>query len=158
MARSTLTSSGTRRYTVYMPKDQRARPKTRVLIVSELSLFGEGVEALLRLEPGLEIVGRETDRGQAASRVWEIAPDVVVLTDGEAAAGLGLELLRLVGEGFHVRVVEIHLEANRLCIYCGEEQSIEEVRDLVDSLGHLCRSSMEEPAVTLSPGMGEPMR
>jgi hypothetical protein len=158
MNRWTLTASGRRRYTVHVAKGQRARRKTRVLVVSEPSLFGEGVEALLRLEPGLEIVGRETDRRQAASRVRETAPDVVVLTDGEAATGLGLELLRLVGEGFHVRVVEIHLEANSLCVYCGEEQSIKEVRDLVDSLGHLCHSLTTESVVPLPPGMGEPMR
>jgi DNA-binding NarL/FixJ family response regulator len=153
MNRSTLTASGTGRYTVCMPKDQRARPKTRVLVVSEQSLFGEGVEALLRLEPGLEIVGRETDRRQAASRVRETAPDVVVLTDGEAATGLGLELLRLVGEGFHIRIVEIHLETNSLCSYCGGQQAIREVRDLVEAVKHICHSLNREAEVPLSPAI-----
>ncbi len=158
MNRWTLTATSMRQYTVVMAEDQRARSKTRVLVVSELSLFGEGVEELLRLEPGLEIVGRETDRGQAATRVRETAPDVVVLTDGEAARGLGLELLSLVREGFHVRVVEIYLETNTLCVYCGEQQFIQQVQDLVDSLGHLCHSLTQESVVPLPPGTGEPMR
>ena len=46
-----------------MGKERSVTPKARVLIVSELSLFGEGVEGLLRQEPGLEIVGLETDPG-----------------------------------------------------------------------------------------------
>ena len=154
MNRSTLTAGGMRRYTVYMPKDPRARRKTRVLVVAEQSLFGEGVEALLRLEPGLQIVARETDRGQAANRVRETAPDVIILADGEAATGLGLDLLRLVGDGFHMRIVEIHLKDNSLRIYCGDEQSIREVQDLMDSLGHLCHSLTEESVVSLSPGQG----
>jgi chemotaxis response regulator CheB len=128
----------------------------RVLVVGEPSMFGEGIEAILRQEPGLEVVGRETDWGQAASRVREIAPDVVVLTDGEAATSLGLGFLRLVREGFHVRVVEVHVETNTLCIYCGERQSIREVRDLVDTLGHICDSVARAAEIPLSPAMGEP--
>jgi DNA-binding NarL/FixJ family response regulator len=124
----------------------------RVFVVAEPSMFDEGIQAILRQEPGLEIVGRETDPQEAIGRIKEAHPDVVVLTDGEPATGLVSELLRLVGEGFHVRIVEIHLETNSLCVYCGEQQSIREVRDLVDSLGHLCHGLTEESVVPLSPG------
>ena len=126
-----------------------------MLIVSELSLFGEGVEGLLRQEPGLEIVGLETDPGQAIGRVKEACPDVVILTDGEAATGLDAELLRLVREGFHMRIVEVHLAANTLCIYCGEQQPIREVRDLVDTVQHICDSLNRETQVPLSPVTGQ---
>ena len=134
-----------------MVRERSVTPKARVLIVSELSLFGEGVEGLLRQEPGLEIVGLETDPGQAARRVKEARPDVVILADGEAATGLGLELLCLVREGLRMRIVEIHLATNTLCIYCGEQQPIREVRDLVDAVGHICDSLNREAQVPLSP-------
>jgi len=126
-----------------------------VLIVSELSLFGEGVEGLLRQEPGLEIVGLETDPEQAIGRVKEAHPDVVILTDGEAATGLDAELLRLVREGFHMRIVEVHLATNTLCLYCGEQQPIREVRDLVDTVQHICDSLNPETQVPLSPMGGQ---
>ena len=104
------------------------------------SLFGEGVEELLRREPELEIVGWETDPPQAVRRIKETHPDVIVLTDGEAATGLDAELLGLVREGLHVRIVEVHLATNTLCIYCGEQQSIREAGDLVDTVQHICDS------------------
>jgi len=140
-----------------MGRERSVTPKARVLIVSELSLFGEGVEGLLRQEPGLEIVGLETDPEQAIGRVKEAHPDVVILTDGEAATGLDAELLRLVREGFHMRIVEVHLATNTLCIYCGEQQSIREVRDLVDAVGHICDSLNREAEVPLSPVTGQPV-
>ena len=151
-----LTAYGTRLYNGVMGRVRIARPKVRVLIVSQLSLFGEGVEGLLRQEPGLEIVGLETDPGQAIRRIKEAPPDVVILTDGEAATGLETELLHMVREGLRMRIVEIHLATNTLCIYCGERQSIREVRDLVDAVEHICDSLNREAEVPLSPVTGQP--
>ena len=128
-----------------------------MFVVSQPSLFEDGIEELLRQEPGLEIVGRETDPAQAVERIKEAHPDVVILTDGEAATGLDAELLRLVREGFHMRIVEVHLATNTLCIYCGEQQPIREVRDLVDTVQHICCGLTRETQVPLSPAMGQPL-
>ena len=128
-----------------------------MLVVSQPSLFEDGIEELLRQEQGLEIVGLETDPGQAIRRVKEDRPDVVILTDGDAATGLGAELLRLVREGFRMRIVEVHLATNTLCIYCGEQQPIREVRDLVDTVRHICDGLTRDAGVPLSPAMGQPV-
>jgi len=152
-----LTAAGTGWYTDAMGRVRVARPKARVFVVSQPSLFEDGIEELLRQEPGLEIVGRETDPAQAVERIKEAHPDVVILTDGEAATGLDAELLRLVREGFHMRIVEIHLATNTLCLYCGEQQSIREVRDLVDTVQHICDGLTREAGVPLSPVMGQPV-
>ena len=133
-----LTAGPTQWYTDAMGRVQVARRKARVLVVSQPSLFEDGIEELLRQELGLEIVGRETDPAQAVERIKETHPDVVILTDGEAATGLDAELLRLVREGFRMRIVEVHLATNTLCLYCGEQQPIREVRDLVDTVKHIC--------------------
>ena len=123
----------------------------RVLVVAEPSLFEEGIEELLRQEPGLEIVGLETDPAQVVGRIRECQPDVVVFADGEGATGLEAELLRLVREGFHMRIVEVHLATNTLCLYCGEQQPIREVRDLVDTVQHICDGLNRETQVPLTP-------
>lgn len=140
-----------------MGREERARPKARVLIVSDRSLFGEGLEGLLRGETGLEVVGWERDSAQAVSRVKETLPDVVILTDGEAGTGFETELLRMVREGFCMRIVEIDLATNTLCLYCGEQQSIREAGDLVDTVRHICDSLNREAEVPLSPVMGRPV-
>jgi hypothetical protein len=123
-----------------MERARGGRPKARVFVISGPSLFEEGLEGLLCEEPGLEIVGRETDPHQAVRRIREDHPDVIVLTDGERATGLDAELLRLVREGLHVRIVEVHLATNTVCIYCGEQQSIREAGDLVHTVQHICDS------------------
>ena len=44
-----------------MGRVRAARPRARVLVVPPPLLFEQGIEELLRQEPGLEIVGRERD-------------------------------------------------------------------------------------------------
>jgi DNA-binding NarL/FixJ family response regulator len=121
-----------------MGDERSVTTSARVFVVSGLPLLGEGIEGLLRQEPGLEIVALETDPVQAMGRIKETHPDVVVVTDAEAETGLGLELLGMVREGFHIRIVEVHRATNTLCLYCGEQQPIREVRDLVDTVLAIC--------------------
>ena len=123
----------------------------RVLVLSDGSLFAEGIEELLRQEEGLEIVGREADAQEAVRLIKESHPDVILVADGEGATGLEAELLRLVREGFPMRIVEVHLETNSICLYCGEQQPIREARDLVDTVQHICDSLNREAQVPLSP-------
>jgi chemotaxis response regulator CheB len=108
-----------------------------VFVVCDPSLLGEGIEGLLRQEPGLEIVGRGADARQVLNRVRETRPDLIILTDGEAATRLEGELLCLVREGFRMGIVEIHTESNTLCIYYGEQRCVKEAHDLVDTLLHI---------------------
>ena len=66
-----------------------------------------------------------------------------------------MELLRLVREGFHMRIVEVHLATNTLCLYWGKQQPIREVRDLVDTVQHICDGLTREAQVPLSPVGGQ---
>jgi len=132
------------------------RQKTRVFVIAGPSLFGNGIEGLLGEEPGLELVGRETDPRQAVSRIKETHPDVIIVADGEAATGLDAELLGMVREGLHMRIVEVHLATNTLCLYCGEQQPIQEVGDLVDTVQHICDGLNREAQVPLV-AVGSPL-
>ena len=138
-----------------MSKDKVAKSKARVLLVSEPSLFEEGIEELLRQEPGLEIVGRETDPRQAVGRIRESHPDVIVVADGEGETGLEAELLRLVREGFRIGMVEVHLETNTLCLYWGERRPIREVGDLTDTIQRICAALPTEAQVPRWRAMGQ---
>ena len=127
----------------------------RVLVVAEPSMFEEGIGELLRQEPGLEIVGQGADAQEAVRLIEECHPDVILLADGESATGCAPEFMRLVREGFHIRVVEVHLATNTLCLYSGERQPIRQVQDLVDSVRHLCEGSGRGTQVPLTPVVGE---
>lgn len=129
----------------------------RVLVVSQPSLFEEGIEELLRQEPGLEIVGRGADPQDAVRLIRESHPDVVIVTDGEVATQFEAELLGLVREGFPVRIVEVDRATNTLCVYCGEQQFVRDERALVDAVGHICHFFRRDAEVPLSPATAGPI-
>ena len=133
-----------------------AKPKARVLIVCDRSLFGEGLEGLLRGEAGLEVVGWESDPAEAFKRVKKAPPDAVILTHAEAATGLEAELLWLVREGLTMRIVEIDLASNTLCIYCGEQRAIREAGGLVDAVEQVCGCLSRQPLGQSSPLVHQP--
>jgi len=53
--------------------------KTRVLICDDHTLFVEGIKAMLRNEPSLEIVGEARDGRQAVDLVKELKPDLLLM-------------------------------------------------------------------------------
>ena len=128
----------------------------RVLVVAEPSLFEEGIEELLRQEEGLEIIGREEDPQEAARCIKESSPDVIILINGEAGTALDVDVLRLAREGFQIKIVEVHLTTNTLCIYRGDHRSIGGAQDLVDVVRQLCQGLSREAQVPLSPATGQP--
>jgi len=127
----------------------------RVLVVAEPSLFEEGIEELLRQEQGLEIVGRGADPQEAVTLIKESHPDVILVADGEAATGLAPELIRMVREGFPIRVIEVNLATNTLCLYTGEQQAIREAGDLVDTVRRICAGLTRDAQIPLSPALGQ---
>jgi two-component system, NarL family, response regulator NreC len=53
--------------------------KTTVLLCDDHTLFRDGIKAILRDEPSMEIVGEAEDGRQAVSKVHRLAPDVVLM-------------------------------------------------------------------------------
>src|SRR5947209_16727894 len=56
-----------------------AERSIRVLIADDQALIREGLEVLLSLSPGIEVVGTATDGEEAVSLVARQAPDVVLM-------------------------------------------------------------------------------
>lgn len=61
---------------------ERTSQPLRVLVVDDHALVREGVAALLREEPDLEVVGEAADGKTALRLAEEVAPDVVVMDIG----------------------------------------------------------------------------
>jgi DNA-binding NarL/FixJ family response regulator len=129
----------------------------RVLVVGERSLFEEGIEELIRQEPGLEIVGRLADPQDTARLFKEHSPDVILVADDEAATRLAPDLMGMVREGFCMRMIEVHLATNTLCVYRGDQQPIREAGDLVGIMRHVCGGLTPDAQVPLAPVAGEPV-
>jgi len=54
-------------------------PAIRILICDDHTLFSEGIKAILRSEPSLEVVGEARDGRQAVEKVKELHPDIVLM-------------------------------------------------------------------------------
>ena len=53
--------------------------KTRIMLCDDHTLFREGIKAILRDEPAIEIVGEADNGRQAVSRALRVHPDVVLM-------------------------------------------------------------------------------
>ena len=53
--------------------------KVRILICDDHTLFCEGIKAILRDQPALEIIGETRDGRQAVELVKELKPDVLLM-------------------------------------------------------------------------------
>lgn len=113
---------------------------TRVYIVSGSSLFFQGIEALLRQEAGLEIVGREADVDLALEQIRQAAADVVIIDsgdcstdDGSATAGylLGAAML---SRGQSARVVGLNLQDDTMYIVHCERCQVRSLSDLLAAI------------------------
>jgi DNA-binding NarL/FixJ family response regulator len=106
----------------------------RVFILSSHALFSHGVESLLRQEPGLEIVGWETDVDRAIERIQELRPDVVIFDNNDLEVDFRLVVMRILKEGLGTKVIGLNLGDNTICIYRGEQRVLKEVKDLVEAI------------------------
>jgi two-component system response regulator NreC len=88
----------------------------RILLVDDHAVLRAGLEALLGLEPDLDVVGKASTGEEAVERVHAVRPDVVVMDLGMPGMG-GLEATRQIaasGTGARVLVLTSHAEEEYL--------------------------------------------
>ncbi|HLL85552.1 MAG TPA: response regulator transcription factor [Longimicrobium sp.] len=90
--------------------------KIRILLVDDHVVLRAGLEALLNLEPDLEVVGKASTGEEALERVRAVRPHVVVMDLGMPGMG-GLEATRQIAaaeSGARVLVLTSHAEEEYL--------------------------------------------
>ncbi len=103
----------------------------RVFMLSRQPLYSQGVENLLRREPGLEIVGRESDTARAIERIRELRPDVVFLDSKDLASSPSTVVAQILKEVPTIQVLVLNLENQAVQIYKSEERTAENLEDLL---------------------------
>ena len=71
--------------------------KIRVMICDDHVLFTEGIKAILREDPTIEVIAETRDGREAVDRALELRPDIVLM-DIEMAGLSGFEATRLIRE------------------------------------------------------------
>jgi hypothetical protein len=129
-------------------RSRRGDAVTRVFILSGYGLFSQGVEALLRQEADLELVGHEASVEQAIAGIEAAGAEVVILDSSDRAIDPGTVVARLLGAGFGNRyrakkVIGLSLEDNTMCIYYGEKRRVSSTADLMAAIGRSGAGSAE---------------
>jgi DNA-binding NarL/FixJ family response regulator len=107
---------------------------TRLMLVSKNLLFSEGLQSLLSCQARIEIVGQEADATRAIARVKVLLPDVVIVDSefaGHDRAALSLGILR---EEKRIKVIELSLSDNAICIYRKEQRLARRLDDLLKAI------------------------
>jgi len=103
----------------------------RIFIISDQSLFGQGLDSLLRQESGLDIVGCERDVDAAVERIKMLQPDVVLREINEPQSDFGQITRRILREHNRLKLIELSLQDNAVHVYCGERRVIDQYTDLL---------------------------
>jgi DNA-binding NarL/FixJ family response regulator len=81
----------------------------RLLIVEDHPLFRKGLEALMRAEPGIEVIGQAMDEAGGVELASSLRPDVVLM-DLQLRAGNGISAIRaIVADDPDIRVLVVTL-------------------------------------------------
>ncbi len=106
----------------------------RVLLVSQHSLFGSGLQSLLTHQANIVIAGQETVPARAIECVKALKPDVVIVDSecqGCDPAELALAVFRA---GSKARVIGLSLKDNTIHIYRNEQRIAHGVEDLMQAI------------------------
>ncbi len=106
----------------------------RVFIFSTHPLFGGCVEALLRGDEGLRIVGREKDLGKGIEQVRALEPDVIIVDSNDFEASRALAMSCVLKEGLQPLVVGLNIRDNKVFVCKGEQSTIEELKDFIETI------------------------
>ena len=97
------------------PPRIKAHGTLRLLICDDHTLFREGIKAILRADPSIEIIGEATDGKQAVEKALSLRPDVVLM-DVSMPALVGYEAVR--------RIAKVNKRIKILVLTMYEEEEI----------------------------------
>ncbi len=100
-------------------------------MLSSQSLFGRGVEILLRQDQDVELVGEETNAEQAIERIKELCPDVVLVEQNLTEDEPGSLVMRILSATPSAKIVALNLADNTIRAYHGEQKIPREIGDLL---------------------------
>jgi DNA-binding NarL/FixJ family response regulator len=103
-----------------------------ILIVNNQSMFGQGMEHLLREEPGLEVHGCKGDRNSALEVIDQLQPDILVLDCTDMACESAMELVKLSTHRSKLKIILLSLDQTCACIIQREVRSTVDLDLLLD--------------------------
>ncbi len=115
----------------------------RILVISDKSIFGEGLCALLAQSGDLEVIGQvaEACKGRVAARIEQLRPDVLVIDCPDEESDPAPDLMRCLKNGWVRKIVMVNRKNNTMYVFTGER------RDADDLLMSIAGTASRTPAV-----------
>jgi chemotaxis response regulator CheB len=104
----------------------------RIFVLSQQSLFGQGIETLLSRESEIDLVRWDADITSANECIQVSNPDFVVLDCDDAELDLSSAIRYIFRERPGTSIIGVSLAHNEASVYRGEQKIILQVADLLD--------------------------
>jgi DNA-binding NarL/FixJ family response regulator len=117
----------------------RSEPAVRILMISDKSLFGEGLCSLLTQQSGFQVIGHLLDVRVVPPYLELLRPDVLILDCPDEEGDPLAVLMRCLHEGWVQKIITVSRQDNSLCIITGQGHTVEEVGNLVEAVTGVAR-------------------
>jgi len=107
---------------------------TKVLLVSDRSLFSQGIEDLLRVEEAIEFVGRWARNEARQDSIEACEPDVILVDCADPADCPVLRLMGCLRGGLVQRITCVSPDENSIFLLSGERREMTDIKDLVHAI------------------------
>jgi chemotaxis response regulator CheB len=107
----------------------------RICVLSQQSLFGKGVEALLSRESGIEIIRWKPESMSARECIRKSTPDIVIIDCDDSELDLSPVIRCIFSERPGICILGLSLQHNEISIYRGEQKEVLQVADLMKIIG-----------------------
>jgi DNA-binding NarL/FixJ family response regulator len=106
----------------------------RVFVLTSRSLFGEGVERLLRQETALNIVGQESDVGRAITCIQRTQPNTVIFDSHDLSDNPLRSIIEVLRTNPHIKFIGLDLQQNTFQIYQAIRREVNTISDLLEAI------------------------
>jgi DNA-binding NarL/FixJ family response regulator len=119
---------------------------TRVLVISNQSMFSHGLEGLLHELEEIDLIDRRASVDTLPGCLEECRPDVLLFGCSDPADCPAPVFMRCLRDGMVQKVVCISLEDNAVYVFRGERHVVEQVQDLVEAIACQAPGVVSGPA------------
>jgi len=114
-----------------MCDNRRVEARMRVLVVSSSPPFAQGMGEWLREQLDVEIVGQESGIEEAAQRIEQLQPDLILLEMDQDARDRSGALMRFLRNGLDTQIIGVNLQDNCISFYYKDRWVMQKVGDLL---------------------------
>ena len=108
---------------------------SRVLILSDQSLFHLGIQNLLEQDTALDVIGCELSAPELVDHIRATQPDVILLDSDHPPANIASQIMDILRDVPGIRLIGISYQHSTLVVYRGETKKVRDVADLLHVIG-----------------------